>query len=114
MEKRELTQIQKDWILDTFFEPWTIRYPGARNIGEKLIENGVCFVAGNECIFEYYVGNFIKTESNDISDGCLKYTRDLDYFMDSAYFKEVKTAYCDNLYNDISDMKKRFTEISVL
>lgn len=114
MEKRELTQTQKDWILDTFFEPWSMKYPGVRNIGNALIESGVCYVPGDECIFEGHVGNFIRTSIDNNCVGCLKYEFDLDYFMNSEYFKEGKTKYCDSLYNDIDDMKNRLHKISVL
>lgn len=114
MEKRELTQIQKDWILNTFFESWTVRYPGAINIGRTLIESGICYVPGNECIFEGHVGNFIRTSIDNNCVGCLKYEFDLDYFMNSEYFKEAKTKYCDDLYQDIEEMNNNIKEISAL
>ena len=114
MEKRELTQIQKDWILNTFFIPWEYEYPGVRNIANALIESGVCYVPGDECIFEGHVGNFIRTSIDNNCVGCLKYEFDLDYFMNSEYFKEAKTKYCDDLYQDIEEMNNNIKEISAL
>lgn len=114
MEKRELTQIQKNWILDTFFGSWTYNYSGARTIGEALIESGFCYVPGNKCIFECEVGNFIRTSIDNNCVGCLKYEFDFDYFMNSEYFKEAKTKYCDILYRDIEELKLEFKEIEGL
>jgi len=114
MEKRELTQIQKDWILVTFFSSEAYKYSGVRNIGNALIESGICYVPGNECIFEGQIGNFIRTSIADNCVGCLKYEFDFDCFMNSQYFKECKTEYCDDLFKDIEELKLEFKEIAGL
>lgn len=114
MEKRELTQIQKDWILDTFFGIWEYKYAGVRDIGNALIESGFCYVPGNECIFDGYIGNFISTSVDDNCIGGLKYEFNFNFFIDSEYFYENKVRYCELLSAKIDKLNNNIKEISAL
>lgn len=84
---KQLTKLQKEFILDYFFI--NSKYPGWRNIGEKLLTEGECIVAGEDCIWIGGIGNFIKTKKEDGLIGCLRYKFDLYMFLSSPFYKEV-------------------------
>lgn len=92
----KITENQKNFLLK-FFE--SDKYPGALSIGEKLITNGKCIVAGSNCIWKGGIGNFIKlSEPIDVDVvGCVEYSFDLDYFMTSEWYKEIKEEYLKEL-----------------
>lgn len=60
MKKINLTENQKEFLLDNFFKLGD--YYGWKNIATKLLENGVCVVAGGECIWRGGIGNFITSK----------------------------------------------------
>lgn len=82
---KKLTESQINFILDKFFI--TELYAGARNIGEKLLTNGFCIVAGKTQIHFAPISQFIHTENANEFIDCLKYTLDLEGFLKSQFFK---------------------------
>ena len=54
---KKLTEHQINFLLK-FFE--NKEYSGWKNIATKLIETGSCIVAGDKCIWNGGIGNFIK------------------------------------------------------
>ena len=106
---RKLTDFQKEFILKNFFENET--YPGWRNIAIKLLEKGKCIVAGNGCIWIGGIGNFIKTETAKDAVDCTLYKFDLDYFLTSEWYKEIKNSYMSILSEKKIEIEKEFEEI---
>lgn len=82
---KNLTIIQKNFIVKEFFKS---DLPGGVSIAHKLLEKGECIVAGNSCIWNGGIGNFIKTEKTPDSFDCLTYKFDLDEFLKSSFFQE--------------------------
>ena len=88
--KESLTKHQVEFLLEYFFK--NERYAGWRGIATKLIENGKCIVAGDECIWKGGIGNFVKTNETSLAEGCLEYTFDVISFVEnSLWFKEIKS-----------------------
>jgi hypothetical protein len=109
---RKLNGVQVDFLIQSFFKH--IDYVGSMRIGKKLIETGKCIVAGNELIWKGGIGNFIKTSEAENAVDCLLYEFDLEDFLTSEYFKEVKGAYCENMEKKIREMNSRLESISNL
>jgi len=82
----KLTDLQRDYIINNFFDDSL--YPGAISIGNKLLLSGECVVAGEKCIWEGEISNFIKTEKAEGFFGCLLYKFDIETFLSSTFFKE--------------------------
>ena len=101
MEK--FTENQTQYLL-TFFE--NDEYTGWKNIALKLITNGKCIVAGEKCIWNGGIGNFIETKNMEDAIGCLQYEFNVDNFMNSNYFKEL----INNKISQLSDNKRRADE----
>ena len=101
----KLTESQIKFILSTFFE--LDNYPGSKSIGEKLINNGSCIVVGNECIWKGGVGNFIQTKKTTDAIGCIEYNFDLDTFLSSNWFKEMKDLYIEELSEEVDVLKTK-------
>lgn len=109
---KKLTDYQKEFILNTFF--YLSNHAGWKNIATKLLENGECIVAGDKCIWVGVIGNFIKVSNAPDFFGCVKYSFDLEYFMESVYFMasrdfkvgELETAYKEakEVYEDIKNL----------
>lgn len=108
MEKT-LTQAQVDFLLQFFEDD---RFPGSKSIGEKLIIQGKCIVAGTECIWKGGIGNFIKvTEPSDVEVvGCVEYHFDLEYFMTSLWYKEVKENYLKILNKEYKELSLKLVK----
>ena len=106
---RKLTDNQLGFILDNFFK--NEKYPGWKNIALKLLLEERCIVAGTECIWIGGIGNFIKTQEEPNLFGCSLYTFDLEYFISSEWFKEVKKNYLSDLYEKKSDLERQYDEI---
>lgn len=111
-QKRQLTSIQKEFLLEYFFKNG--KYAGWRNIAEKLIETGQCIVAGENCIWIGGVGNFIKMEDAKDAIDCSLYKFDLEYFMTSQYYKDIYSQYISILYNEKLAIDKKYKEIADL
>lgn len=119
----QLTENQKEFILKRFFENEI--FAGWKNVATKLLENGFCIVAGNECIWRGNIGNFIDTEPSQLAVDCLEYRFDLDEFLKSKWFKEIKNEQIIVLNSNRSvleteykanknKLNKQFTEIQLL
>lgn len=86
----ELTAEQKHFIKQLFKNE---DYAGWKNIAESLINKGFAIVAGTTCIWYGGIGNFIKTEEAPEYVDCLKYTFDVEEFISSEYFKDIRDNY---------------------
>lgn len=98
------------FLLDRFF--YHEDYPGWRNIATKLIQDGSCIVAGNECIWRGGVGNFIQTEPAKNAVDCLLYEFDLAELEESAWYNEIKGCVLDDLNTQIHKLERQRTQIS--
>jgi len=108
--KKEITDIQFKFLLNYFFK--NEKYPGWESIARKLIVDGSVNVAGDKCIWWGGVGNFIKTEPFGI--GCLTYKFDLDEFMESLYYQDIRDQYVAKLFEKMDLAQREYEEISVL
>ena len=103
-----LTESQKKFILSTFFE--SDRYPGSRSIGDKLLTNGKVIVAGDKCIWIGGIGNFIQTKETTEAIGCIEYNFDLDTFLSSNWFKEMKDLHIKELSEEVDVLKSKLKD----
>jgi hypothetical protein len=106
---KKLTKNQKEFILNHFFK--NDSYPGWKNIGISLLENGYSIVAGNGCIWHGGIGNFIKLENTTEFIDCTKYIFDLDNFLTSAWYKEISDNYIDILKDKKIEISKKLIEL---
>lgn len=116
---KKLTKHQANFIVNNFFID--SRYPGSRSIGEKLVENGKCIVAGTKSIYVGGIGNFIKTKEADDCVDCLEYTFDINMFLSSKWYKETQDLFLNDLGSEIKrlkqeviDFEQQYKEISQL
>lgn len=105
-----LTDYQKQFLLNYFFKNEI--YPGWRNIATKLLENGQCIVTGKECIWIGGIGNFIKTEDTKDAIDCILYKFDLNYFLTSEWYIEIKNNHKSILSNKKFEIEQELDEIS--
>ena len=114
---RKVTRYQKDYLL-TFFKNdecagWRNKSEmlGWRNIAEMLLEKGSCIVAGTNLIWRGGLGNFmVVTEAKDAVD-CLLLKFDLEYFLNSAFYKDAHKNYVENLETVAKDIAQQWEEI---
>ena len=92
----ELKKYQKEFLLNTFFK--NEDFPGWKNIATKLLENGSCIVAGNDCIWKGGISYYIKTNQTDNFIDCLEYVFDFETFKQSDLYKE-------QVYMKLQDLK---------
>lgn len=107
---KQLTEYQKEFILKNFFI--SDQYPGSKEIGLKLLEKGECIVAGNECIWVGGIGDFIEIEKTDKYIGCVLYKFDLELFLNSEYYREIRNKYHSILSNKLREIEKECEEIA--
>lgn len=107
-----LTNHQKNFILENFFKKE--EFPGWKNIANKLLDNGKCIVAGENCIWVGGVGNFISTSPTKDAFGCLEYTFSLQYFMTSKWFQEIYKQYLQIITEELKEKEQKVTEIEQL
>ena len=100
-----LTESQKQFLLSTFFE--SDKYPGSRSIGDKLLTDGKVIVAGDKCIWIGRIGNFIQTKETTEAIGCIEYNFDLDTFLSSNWFKEMKDLHIKELSEEVDVLKTK-------
>lgn len=106
---RQLTETQKQFLLTYFFK--NDKFAGWKTIATKLLENGSCIVAGNDCIWKGGIGNFIKTyKAIDFVD-CLEYRFDLEYFLTSAWYKEIKSYYEIELEDKMEKLQIEYNDL---
>ena len=91
----DLTYKQREFLLHNFFKNES--YPGWRDIATKLLDNGYCVVAGDSCIWQGEIGNFITTKESDLFIKCLEYFFDLNKFLSSKWFKSFYQFHLDEL-----------------
>lgn len=103
-----LTELQKKFLLSTFFE--SDKYPGSRSIGDKLLTNGKVIVAGDKCIWIGGIGNFIQTKETTEAIGCIEYNFDLDTFLSSNWFKEMKDLHIKELSEEVDVLKAKLKD----
>lgn len=108
---RELTEIQKNFLIDNFFGS---NFAGAKNVAEILLEKGNCIVAGKDCIWKGGIGNFIKTSEAEEAYGCLKYNFNLGEFLSSLWYKEVIDSYLHSLKAKEKELSNKIEELSNL
>lgn len=107
-----LTEEQTKHILENFFK--NDNFTGWKEIGKKLIESGKCVVAGEKCIWNGGISNFITTKKADGFFGCLEYTFKLETFLKSEWFKKRIEYDLDNLLEEQKLFNEKVTEISNL
>lgn len=105
----KLTYNQQQFILEEFFK--NDGFIWWREIALKLLEKGTCIVAGDKCIWNGGVGNFIKTETSEDAIGCLVYNFDLYYFLSSEWFKGTYDAYLVEVEEQIMVLKQKHDEL---
>ncbi len=108
---RKLTESQKEFLLNSFFE--NEKFPGWRSIATTLLETGKCIVAGETCIWRGGIGNFIKTSPAEGTVGCSLYEFDLEYFLTSAWYKEVKEQFLVTLKKEEAQADEKLKELKV-
>lgn len=109
---KNLTQTQKEFILEHFFRKEEI--PGWRNIATKLLDNGECIVAGDGCIWNGGIGNFINLEKAQNAVDCTLYKFDLELLLSSLWFKEYHESYAKVLYEKKIQAEEEYEEIKNL
>lgn len=87
----KLTENQKEFLLNYFFKNES--FAGWKSIATKLLDNGSCIVAGNDCIWKGGIGNFIRTEEAEDAVDCIKYSFAINYFLSSEWFKQIHNSY---------------------
>lgn len=105
-----LTDYQKNFILENCFK--NEEYAGWKNIATKLLETGRCIVAGNGCIWHGGIGNFIKTEEAKDAIDCTLYKFDLEYFLSSEWYREIRNSYASILANKKREIEQECEEIA--
>jgi hypothetical protein len=106
---KKLTPHQMDFIVDNFFE--SKQHAGSREIAIRLIDQGKCIVAGDKCIWQGGVGNFIKTNPEPRAFGCCEYSFDLEKFLESAFFTEFHNVRLINLEKELKTLEKKLEEL---
>lgn len=106
---RQLTETQKEFLLEYFFK--NDNFAGWKNIATSLLENGSCVVAGTNCIWCGGIGNFIKTNNAIGFVDCLIYKFDLEYFLTSAWYKEIKSYYELELEDKMEKLQKEYQDL---
>lgn len=82
----KLTDFQVEYLCNNFFG--SQEHAGALNIGEKLLREGSCIVAGDGNIWVgYMVDNYINKETADDLIGCARLTLDLENFLRNSFVR---------------------------
>ncbi len=108
---KKLTENQITFLLRYFFK--NEKYPGAENIARTLLEDGECVVAGNHCIWHGGIGNFIETKQAEGIVGCLLYTFDLETFLTSEWYNNVKNQYLTLLSDKELELRKELSKLDI-
>lgn len=109
---RTLTKNQKEFLLNYFFK--NEEFNGWNNVATKLLNNGKCIVAGDKCIWNGGIGNFIKTEDTEDAVDCLLYTFDLEHFLTSKWYKDISKEYISILSAKKRDIELEYNDITNL
>lgn len=107
---RVLTDFQKEFILEQFFR--INGFAGWRGIATALLETGQCIVGGKESIWSNGgIGNFIKTKDVEYAYNCILYQFDLEWFLTSAWYKQIVGDYYSRLEDEKINLDRKFKEI---
>lgn len=106
---RTLTNYQKRFLLENFFV--NEKYLNWKGIADHLLSFGNCIVAGTEKIWVGGIGNFIQTEEAKGAVGCTLYTFDLENFLSSEFFKEIKKDTVNTLNKQKAAIEKDCAEL---
>lgn len=109
---KKLTDNQKEFLLTQFFK--NEEFPGWKDIAIKLIEQGSCIVAGDKCIWNGGIGNYIETNTEKDFVGCLRYTFNLKLLMHSAWYEDIFDHYLDKLDEEKQTIGKKYDELNDL
>lgn len=111
-----LTEIQTNFLLNQFFisEDIINKYPEVENIARTLLTSGKCIVAGTSNIWFGGVGNFINVKPAENTIGCSLYTFDLNYFLSSMLFRDVRCSYLKVLNTEVVEISKQVEKIKQL
>lgn len=108
---KDLTKNQFEFILNFFLNE---KYPGWKNIAEKLIKKGKCIVAGKDRIWMGGIGNFIETNDTDEAVGCMLYSFDVANFLESEMYKEKALANLQKKKEDLEALLQEYNELNEL
>jgi hypothetical protein len=104
----ELSKQQISFILDNFFT-------GApRTIGEKLLKNGTCIVAGKDKVAFGGAWNFVDAPTEEDTVDCLRHTLDKISFLSSSFFKDTVETAIEELNKDKKTVEEKIQELSEL
>ncbi len=106
---KELTENQLNFLLDTFFK--LEKYPGWKNIATELLKSGSCVVAGESCIWDGGIGNFIRTSSAQGYFSCLLYEFDLDHFLSSESYRAFANEHIAELSSRLKVLQSEYDDI---
>lgn len=100
---RKLTDYQFRFILVNFFKKeegiaWRI-------IACNLLEYGRAIYAGEKCVWDGGIGNFIRTEKAEGYHGCLLYSFDLESFLKSEYFLTERSIFVSQAVTRLKEFK---------
>lgn len=98
---KDLTTHQRNFLLEYFFK--NEKYAGWRNIANNLLNIGTCIVPGKECIWVGHIGNFITTKPAANAVDCIEYSFDLVYFLNSAWYRDIRKQYVAILTDEITN-----------
>lgn len=107
-----ITEKQVNFLLENFFK--NERYPGWKNIADKLIRDGQCIIAGTDKLWYGGVGNFIDIKEAPGTVGCSLLTFKKDVFLKSINFTDYKKAYLLDLSNKITEMRNTYEHVDTL
>lgn len=107
--KHKLTQFQREFILEKFFNIKSYfrngQPVGWKRIAESLINDKKCIVAGDDKIWIGGIGNFIQTKKAENTFGCLEYSFDVDEFLKSEWAKQIFKDELKSVTTKISDLE---------
>lgn len=112
---RQLTEYQKKFILDTFFQPLNYEFPGSLNIGRVLLTEGECVVPDTGTyIFRHspinQFNSVSKADDKKFID-CVEYTFDLDGFLNSYVLKRAVSKHYEQLESQYKVQKQMKSEL---
>lgn len=103
---------QRNFLLENFFK--NEKFPGWRNIANNLLDNGKCIVAGDKCIWNGGIGNWITTNNAKDAYNCLEYSFNLQEFMKSEWFKSIYNQYLDIINEELEEKKQQIFQMEQL
>lgn len=107
-----LTDNQINFLLNYFFV--NDKFAGWKNIATKLIKDGKCIVAGDECIWKGGVGNFIEVKETEEAVGCVQYIFSLQYFLSSNFYIDFRNSYLEELKEELKALTTNIEDLTKL